>query len=164
MAQRSRAAKQLPAPAPCSSVTSGRGMLDGDGNEHGLATRTTSGGMKLTGQFKKGAIDGFGVSVSGSATSQTLHYRGRWQQGLRNGSGVAKDTEQGTVFTGNFCQGEEHGWGELQYGPEARDVFKGEWERGRRLKGVFIGNDGSKSLLQFGRDENVESTRKGLFH
>ena len=133
--------------------TSNSGIVDALGRCHAIARQVSAGGGSYEGAWRHGVKEGLGVH---DATAWG-HFAGEYAEGVKEGFGC--ETGVKGSYEGQWSGDVKHGIGwEVE---AAGTQFVGEYDRGHRMRGVKIMEDGSREYSGAGGAEDMAVTNTG---
>jgi len=125
--------KELPQVVTCTFADNEYTGIIKDGHlglQHleGAVSYSWTSGIKYEGTMAMSEIEGFG-KLSWPDGSR---YEGSLQKGMRHGQGVYIAKDGITRYSGQWCMGKRHGFGELVYFDDSSASYEGYWQDGKK--------------------------------
>ncbi len=120
------------------------------GKQEGTGQISGEDGTFRSGEFKNGFLLGKGIYIWPSGTV----YEGDWENGEKNGMGVAFNIRQKWRYEGQFKDGNYHGNGIFHY--EDGTFYIGGFENGKHQGFGSVNSADGQTVIKFGLWENNE--------
>ncbi|XP_052066462.1 radial spoke head 10 homolog B-like [Mytilus californianus] len=94
-----------------------------EGCMHGKGTYTWSDGLEYDGEFTHNQVTGKGLYRWKDGST----YEGDVLNGKRHGTGTFRAKNNKLSYTGEWCMGQRHGKGKMDYDSEGKSFYDGDW-------------------------------------